>query len=131
MKKVSKKQTITLKYFKGKNAASEGSFAGGVVDPKYLNEIQMWVERAESFDFNEDNFIPTGGMQVNLAGSRRALFELGKYLIAISRYQTADAGYHDHFEGIGSGPSNIAETDLIVHAPSRLKNERDGKRDMS
>ena len=98
MKKVTKSLDVELVYRVGASDPEAGHFAGGVEDPKHLDELAVWADYDEQFDFDRDAFVPSKDLQVQISGSRRALFEFGRYLIALSQLQTADPDYHDHFD---------------------------------
>lgn len=87
-------------------------------------ELRVWVNPREELNPDVDDFEVVAGHQVNIGGSRRALFELGRYLIALSKYQTSDAGYHDHFDEL-TAIDDDATVDLIVHGPTRFAFDTD------
>jgi|CZCB01.1.fsa_nt_gi hypothetical protein len=91
---------IELNYFVGKQDTKNGIFVGGVKNPKYLDELEINIFEDEIFNEELDSFVKNGKIQVSLSGSSRSLEELGKYLIALSRYNTEDPDYHDHFDNI-------------------------------
>lgn len=91
---------IPLVYYTGEDNPDKGIFVGKVEQPKYLDELIMDIGEDEYFDEQQDAFIANGKIQLVISGSNRALAELGKYLINISRYPTQDPDYHDHFEYI-------------------------------
>jgi hypothetical protein len=120
MKQIQKKLELTLTYLNGQNKPEEGYFEGGVKDPDFLKELLLWVEDEEIFNFDKNTFVKTGNQQVNLCGTKRALFELGRYLIALSKYETKNPNYHDHFDEINY-PEGKSPSALIVHAHNRYK----------
>jgi hypothetical protein len=92
---------------------AQGHFAGGVEEPQHLNELTIGVNDRELFDFEKDRFVPTGDLQVQISGSRRALYEFGRYLVALSKLETEDPDYHDHFDGPRL-PDDTRGCELIV-----------------
>jgi hypothetical protein len=120
MKKLSEKFETTLEYLVGREDPENGVFEGGVVDPKFTNEILIWVEAKQAFDPEVDDFASSPGHQINIGGSSRALCELGRYLIALSRLKTADKDYHDHLDGVAA-PQGKEVCDLIIHSPTRFQ----------
>jgi hypothetical protein len=116
MKEKKENFNIELQYIEGKSDPNSGYYEGGVVDPKYLEEIIVWVDKAEIFDFEKDAFIKTGDNQIHITGTRRALFELGRYLITLSRYTTENTNYHDHLEGLQKA-ENKSKCEIITHLP--------------
>ena len=100
MKLNKQKIELELRYRTGSSDPDKGHFAGGVDEPKHLEELAIEVSDRELFDFEKDVFVPTGGLQVQISGSRRALYEFGRYLVALSKLDTEDPDYHDHFDGL-------------------------------
>lgn len=115
MSKRTETMTIRLSYIDGIDEPKKNVFRSAVADPAYANELLLWVERQEEVDSEE-----THSQQVNLCGTRRALHELGCYLVALSRFKTEDVGYHDHFDEL-SAPKGKSTCELLIHSPSRLK----------
>jgi hypothetical protein len=122
METIKKEQQIILEYLKGNDRPDKNYFEGGVKDPIHTNELLMWVEEKEVYDEEKNDFIKNGEYQINICGSNRSLFELGRYLIALSQYETPNKNYHDHIEEIGS-LENKKPCELIVHHPTRLQTE--------
>jgi hypothetical protein len=91
---------LELRYRTGTSHPDEGHFAGGVEEPQHLDELAIGVSDREMFDFEKDIFVPTGDLQVQISGSRRAFYELGRYFVALSKLETEDPDYHDHFDGL-------------------------------
>jgi hypothetical protein len=89
---------VELLYRQGESHPENGHFAGGVETPRHLDELAVWVDEEEKFDIDRDALVPTGDLQVQISGSRRALYEFGKYLVALSQLETEDPAYHDHFD---------------------------------
>jgi hypothetical protein len=82
-----------------------------LVDPKFTNELRLAVY-ADDDSFGVPDAIKTlGRLQVELAGSPRALQELGRFLIAMARMETNDPNVHDHLENVQYG---IGETAHLV-----------------
>lgn len=95
-------------------------FRGGVKKPEYMQELSIDVYEDEIFDQKLDDFIETGKMHITLSGSDRALEELGKYLIALSRYITKDPSYHDHFDNVRNSNQEEA-VNMIIRKQPRSK----------
>ncbi len=94
MKKLTKNILLPLEYLEGKDRTEDNYFeGGGVQDPLFSNELKIWIEEDESFDENQERFIKSELCQINIGGSKRSLFEFGKYLIALSEYETEDLRY--------------------------------------
>lgn len=102
LKKVSEVIELNLNYYIGKQDELKGIYNGKIEEPNYLDELAVDVFEDEIFDEESDDFVKTGKLQVSLSGSNRALEELGKFLIALSRYKTKDPSYHQHFDNINN-----------------------------
>jgi hypothetical protein len=110
---------VLLKYFDDVDEPEKGIFRSSVADPAYVDEILLWVQEKKEAGDSEDEDSISGVSSVNIGGSRRALYELGCYLIALSRFETKDMGYHDHFDEVASPPDE-STCDLIIHSPVRF-----------
>jgi hypothetical protein len=60
--------------------------------------------------------VNNGKLELHLKGSIKAFRELGKYLIALTHYDTKDPNYHDHFDGLHSS-SKTNNIDLTIYKP--------------
>ncbi len=111
-----KTETIELKlnYFRNRSDPSRKSFSGGVKDPQHLDRLAVWVDEDIDYDWNSEQFVPNDGYQVHISGTRSALFELGRYLVALSKYETEDPMYHDHFDDLHD-VADKSRCKLIVH----------------
>ena len=120
MKKESVELKLVLDYTSGESDPAAGYFEEGVPDPGFLDELAVWVNEEEVFDFEKDAFERSGRLQVFFAGSQRSFFELGKYFIAMSRFPAKNPKYHDHLDGLmkvdGQKP-----VEMIVRLPSDEK----------
>lgn len=119
MKKKTVGLNLTLEYLSGESDPAKGYFEEGVPDPGFLDELAVWVEEEEQFDFAEDNFKKTGKLQVSFAGSERAFFELGKYFIAMSQFPAENPDYHDHLDGLLTVVDK-KPVQIIVRLPKRV-----------
>ena len=111
------KVEVSLSYSKGESDPSRGYFEEGVSDPDCLDELAVWVDEEERFDFDSDVFKKTGRLQVFFAGSRRSFFELGKYFIGMSKFPADNTNYHDHIDGLMDVTGKTA-VELIVRLPT-------------
>lgn len=105
---------IQLEYLVGKSNPNKGVYEGGVCEPRYLNELMIDIQNEEIFDFEKDAFIELENRIIHFSGSRRAFKELGRYLIALSKYETEDPDYHDHFDEVGSINSE-SKNKIVFH----------------
>lgn len=96
--KKTKKIFLNLHYYKSKTDIENGIYIGGVVDPKYLNELTIDVNDDYDFDMNSDQFIKNGLYSIEIIGSNRALKEFGKFLINMAMFKTQDNDYHEHID---------------------------------
>jgi len=120
MDTVRQKITLEIEYIKGNELPEEGIYMGGLKDPLYTNELVVWVEPSEEYDDEKKEFEPSQGWQINIGGSRRSLFELGKILIGLSELKTKDNHYHEHLDDISTieGQDNCK---IILHHPNRFE----------
>ena len=122
MKRYRHQVNLTLDYLLGRVDVEKGYFEGGVVDPQFLDELVIWVDQEEQYDFEGDTFVATGVNQIHIGGTARSLFAMGRYLIALSMYASPNPNYHDHLEGLnvveGKEPCTI-----ITHLPIDAKAE--------
>ncbi|WP_089611607.1 hypothetical protein [Dehalobacterium formicoaceticum] len=100
MKKITETIEVDLNYFIGKQDELKGIFNGGVKEPLFTDELKIDVSEDEIFDETKDDFVKNGKINISIAGTDNALYELGKFLIAISRYETLDKEYHEHLDNI-------------------------------
>ena len=120
MKKAHKEINLELSYFSGNSQPENKFYEGGVCDPEFIDELLIWVEENEEYDEAKDAFSKNGGYQININGTSRSLFELGKYLIALSKYETDNQDYYDVFDDINS-PKGKSKCQIVFHHANRLK----------
>lgn len=99
MKKI-KEVKLNLEYIPSKIINEKKMYIGGVEEPKYLNELNLYIGNDYTFDMENEEFIENGKFAVELSGSKRALIEFGKYLINIGMFETEDEGYHEHLDDL-------------------------------
>ena len=111
-KKETKEITLKLNYFKSKVDKENGTFIGGVAEPKYLEELSIDISDDYNFDIETEEFNKNGMYALEIVGSKRALKEFGKFLINMAMYKTNDEDYHEHIDDIhnskGDSIANIA-----------------------
>jgi hypothetical protein len=117
-----KKIQLTLKYMRGNDKPEKGYFESIVVRPKYLNELFIFVEDREEYDYEKDRAVKLPGQQINLMGSKRAIAEFGKYLIALSEFNTLDNDYHDHFDELGH-LIDKEQSEITIYHPNRVERQ--------
>lgn len=105
--------TLKLKYRESKCVVENKHYIGGVEEPGFLDELILDIYEDTQYDVDNDLFIKNGKKVLEISGSNRSLFELGKYLINISMYETADQDFHEHFEGIHNSQNEL-DVNLIV-----------------
>jgi hypothetical protein len=90
---------IDLEYTGGNDEPARGIFRNQVVEPEHLDELRVAVrsdiDAARPWPGNEGE-----QPQIHLAGSARALEELGRYLIALARLETADPEPYGSFDNV-------------------------------
>lgn len=93
-------ETIELKYFSGVDDVARGVFATRPVDPEFTEEIVVGVYADDSETMGFPAELEGVALQISIAGSARALDELGRFLIALARAESLDPDPHEHFEEI-------------------------------
>lgn len=93
-----KEITLKLKYVKSVVDKENGVYYGGVEEPKYLDELVVDVDDDYDFDVETEEFIKNGMFKIEISGTKRALKEMGKFLINMSMFQTEDEDYHEHID---------------------------------
>lgn len=107
---------LTLSYYTGVDDPVRGIFATRPVDPEYTSELQIGV-----YVDDESSGFPTElnekRLQVQLAGTSKALEALGTYLIALARLESPDPDPHEHFEDVADERGGTLH--LIVRRTTR------------
>ena len=104
---------LKLKYLQSKCDFERNHFIGGVEEPSYLDELNIDIYDDMEFDMDEEKFKKNGKIVLELSGSDRSLFELGKYLINVALYDTEDPDFHEHFDGLLDSEHN-EKVNLLV-----------------
>jgi hypothetical protein len=99
MKKRTETVTLRLEYSGGKDERDGGIYGNHPLDPKFSNELVVAV-RSDTDPLAHWSGAKGDRPQVHLAGSARALEELGRYLIALARLDTKDPEPHAHFHDV-------------------------------
>ncbi len=102
-KRQTREVTLKLNYYKSKADKEAGVYYGGVVEPKYINELAFDIGDDYEFDMESEEFKKNGKYALEISGSNRALKEFGKFLINIAMFKTEDEEYHEHLETIKNG----------------------------
>lgn len=116
IKEISEDLNIKLVYLVGKADPSKGYYPGGVKDPDHLGEMSIWVQQTKRFHEEAEGFVENDEYRINIKGTRSSLFELGRYLIALSRYQSEDRNYHDHISEF-TQVENAIPCEVVIHGP--------------
>lgn len=109
-----KKLILNLEYEKETINSKGNIYTGSVKKPEYIDELFIDVFENYVFDDAIDDFSPDGKYNIEIKGSERALFELGKYLINISQFVTKDQNFHEHIDDICDNNGNTAFNLTIV-----------------
>jgi hypothetical protein len=88
---------VELAYYGGEDDPARGIFKRRPIEPEHMDEMALGVY------FDDDSIgvppeIAGRPLQIELAGSARALEAFGTYLIALARLKTADSDPHEHFD---------------------------------
>ena len=106
VKKETKEITLKLNYFKSKVDKENGIFYGGVIEPKYMDELTIDINDDYEFDIDAEEFKQNGMFSMEISGTKRALKEMGKFLINIAMYKTDDEDYHEHIDQLRDSEGN-------------------------
>jgi hypothetical protein len=99
---------IVLEYTGGRDEPERGVFRNFPVDPEFTSELIVAVRSDEDpADRHWRQAVTGGRLQVHLAGSSRALEELGRYLIALARLQTADPEPHASLDDVRDADGGV------------------------
>jgi hypothetical protein len=119
----SKRISKTLKFSEIYNSA--GTYVGGGISNSkgHVND-EIWVEIMEDpvLDPQTENLINTGRLQIHIGSTRRALNELGTFLLALANYSPPRGGYTSHIEW--SNRDGEPQLHVILHLPIDESEER-------
>lgn len=96
----SKSIELVLAYHTGIDDPERGVFSTRPVDPEFTNELRLGVYTDDPETIGFPSQLAGERLQVQLAGTPRALEALGTYLIALARLNTSDPDPHEHFEDV-------------------------------
>jgi hypothetical protein len=97
---ISYEETLEFSYYPWSFDEKKGIYYWWLKDISFCDELII------------KTYIEDDRKQIHLSWSRRALKELGKYLINLSNFETPDPDYHDHIDEYLWVKWN---TDLIIH----------------
>ncbi|WP_331021430.1 Imm32 family immunity protein [Longimicrobium sp.] len=89
-----------MRYRVGPDDPERGVYYTFPVEPRFTSELRIG---AYLEDVDPDPLPPIlkgGVLQIELAGTPRALEALGTYLIALARLETQDPNPHEHIEDV-------------------------------
>jgi len=105
-KKGIKEVTLKLNYYKSEVDKKNGIYYGGVAEPRYINELSINIEDDYEFDIETEQFNKNGMFSVEISGTKRALKEMGKFLLNMALYKTEDEDYHEHIDQLKDSMGN-------------------------
>lgn len=111
--KKTKEIKLKLHYMKSKADKENGIYYGGVSSPKHTEELIVDINDDYNFNTETDEFIKNGMFSVEISGTKRALKELGKFLINMAMFETEDHAYHEHIDQLKNS-SGEPTANLIV-----------------
>ena len=113
---------LPLDYRVGRDEPARGIYRNSVEPPNHTAELIVKITpAAETFPSTEDSDLDLR-TQVHIVGSSRALEELGRYLVALARLETADPepyGSLDHIQDGNGGTLRVL--------PRRMMMDRGGR----
>ena len=114
----------TLKFSEIYNDSGKFS-GGGILNSTNAIEDEMWIEIMDDLvlDPKDDRWKSTGRLQIHLGSTKRALEQLGTFLLALSRYQPPQSGYTASFELKDKDENPILH--LVFHLPNDQPNKRE------
>lgn len=112
-KKETKEISLKITYFKSKVDKENGIYYGGVIEPKYIDELTVDIDDDYDFDIETEEFTKNGMFSVEISGTKRALKEMGKFLINIAMYKTEDEDYHEHIDQLKDSEGNPTANIII------------------
>ncbi len=115
-----KKVPLWLESYKSISDRKNGVYMGGIVPPKYTDELVVDIYNDYLFDFKIDDFVKTGRYVVEVAGSVRALCELGKFFVNFSHYKCKEKCFCEIVESIANSDIKVASR-IIVYRESLAK----------
>jgi hypothetical protein len=101
---------LQLDYRVGEDEPQRGIYRNSVVPPKFSRELMVAVRRKDVLQSEPYNSATDGPPQVHIAGSPRALEELGRYLVALARLDTQDPepyGWMDNVPNADGGTARV------------------------
>lgn len=104
-----------MKFYETYAEEEKGIYYGGIVEPE-IDNLVIDVIDGERYDLEKDEFIKNGKQEIHIFGSKKAIRELGEYLIALTEYETSDPSYHDHFDDILNSHGE-KKVDVIIYKP--------------
>lgn len=112
-----KQVEVNLKFISATRDSGGRVISSGIESDIDMLERELVISVAEDqvFDWESDSFVNSGKLQINLSGTRRSLFELGKLFLALSIYED-DPEYHTHIDNIRD-KAGREMANLILHVP--------------
>lgn len=104
-----------MKFYETYAEEEKGIYLEGIVEPE-IDNLVIDVIDGERYDLEKDEFIKNGKHEIHIPGCKKAIRELGEYLIALTEYETSDPSYHDHFDDI-SNSHGEKKVDLTIYKP--------------
>lgn len=92
---------LLLQFYQGEDMPGQGIFYTRPVDPEFTDELEIAVY-SDDDSIGVPESLQTLPLQVQMAGTPRALEAFGIYLIALARLETADPDPHEHFDDVRS-----------------------------
>ncbi len=104
---------LQMNHYCAEDFDSVKGYSGRLSDPEFTDELYFWVA-PDMVCVSGDEFAESGMDQIHIGGSSRALFELGRFIIGLSKLERDDPEHHVHIRESGS-LSDIPANHIIIH----------------
>ena len=101
-----KQVPLFLEWYESSYDKEKGVYYGGVVLPKYTDELCIDIYDDYLFNFKKDDFEKTGRHVLDIGGSSRAMRELGKFFVNFAMHKCNKDNVFEVVENIGHSPNN-------------------------
>jgi hypothetical protein len=93
-------EIIRLRYRVGPDDPGNGVYHTRPAEPRFTSELRIGAYLEDVDPDPLPDVLRAGVLQIELAGTPRALEALGTYLVALARLETHDPNPHEHIEDV-------------------------------